>query len=115
MATSAILTTAATSGGKEWSRRSAWRRRSRLASVSPDTRKGYQRDLHCWLEFCAANRLHPYRDVRRAHVEVYLRQLEQHAPGLANATLQRRISTLSPWSPGSKTKTSTSAFTPAGL
>jgi site-specific recombinase XerD len=48
---------------------------------SPDTRKSYRRDLHCWLEFCAANQLHPYRDIRRTHVEVYLRRLEQHAPG----------------------------------
>lgn len=64
---------------------------------SADTRKGYRRDLSCWLEFCATNELHPYRDVRRTHVEVYLRQLEQQHPALANSTLRRRISTLSSW------------------
>ena len=60
-------------------------------------RKGYRRDLSCWLEFCAAHQLHPYAGIRRTHVEVYLRQLEQQMPALANSTLRRRISTLSPW------------------
>ena len=64
---------------------------------SADTRKGYRRDLSCWLEFCAAHQLHPYVGVRRTHVEVYLRQLEQQMPALANSTLRRRISTLSSW------------------
>jgi site-specific recombinase XerD len=64
---------------------------------SPDTRKSYRRYLACWLEFCAANQLHPYRDIRRTHIEVYLCQLEQHAPGLADSTMRRRISTLSSW------------------
>lgn len=27
---------------------------------SPDTPKGYRRDLRCWLEFWVAYRLHPY-------------------------------------------------------
>jgi hypothetical protein len=27
---------------------------------SPDTRKGYRRDLQCWLEFCIVHELHPY-------------------------------------------------------
>jgi site-specific recombinase XerD len=66
-------------------------------SWSPDTRKGYRRDLSCWLEFCAAHQLHPYAGIRRTHVEVYLRQLEQQMPALANSTLRRRISTLSSW------------------
>jgi site-specific recombinase XerC len=112
MATSAILTTAATSGGKEWYEA------VRLAAAflagfrSPDTRKGYQRDLHCWLEFCAANRLHPYRDVRRTHVEVYLRQLEQHAPRLRTRRCGDGSRRCRRGSPGSKTKTSTSATPP---
>ena len=81
----------------------AWRDAVRSAAAflasfrSPDTRKGYRRDLQCWLEFCAAQRLHPYVGVRRTHVEVYLRQLEQQLPPLANSTLRRRISTLSSW------------------
>jgi site-specific recombinase XerD len=40
---------------------------------------------------------HPYVGVRRTHVEVYLRQLEQQIPALANSTLRRRISALSSW------------------
>ena len=64
---------------------------------SPDTRKAYQRDLSCWFGFCAMHGLHPYQGVRRTHVEVYLRQLEQQTPPLANATLRRRISTLNSW------------------
>jgi site-specific recombinase XerD len=64
---------------------------------SPDTRKGYRRDLSCWLHYCAAQGIHPYVGVRRTHVEVYLRQLEQQVPMLANSTMRRRISTLSSW------------------
>jgi hypothetical protein len=26
---------------------------------SPDTRESYQRDLACWLDFCATTQLHP--------------------------------------------------------
>jgi len=81
----------------------AWREALQAAAAflagfrSADTRKGYRRDLTCWLQFCAAQRLHPYVGVRRTHVEVYLRQLEQQVPALANSTLRRRISTLSSW------------------
>lgn len=44
----------------------AWRDALQAAAAflagfrSSDTRKGYRRDLRCWLEFCAAQRLHPY-------------------------------------------------------
>ena len=64
---------------------------------STATRKGYQRDLTCWLGFCDPQALHPFAGVRRTHVEVYLRQLEQQVPALANSTMRRRISTLSSW------------------
>jgi integrase/recombinase XerC len=76
---------------------SVWLRRSLTGFRSPDTRKSYRRDLRCRLEFCAAHSLHPYREVRRTHVELYLRQLEQQLPSAANSTLRRRISTLSSW------------------
>lgn len=81
----------------------AWRAAIQAAAAfvagfrSPDTRKGYRRDLFSWLEFCATQGVHPYLGVRRTHVEVYLRQLEQQLPNLANSTLRRRISTLSSW------------------
>jgi site-specific recombinase XerD len=53
--------------------------------------------LDCWFAFCTAHRFHPYRDLRRTHVEVYLRELEAQEPAPANATLYRRIATLSSW------------------
>ena len=64
---------------------------------SPDTRRAYRRDLACWDAYCTDHGLHPYRGVRRTHVEAYLRHLEQLHPPLANTTLRRRISTLSSW------------------
>ena len=64
---------------------------------SPDTRSAYRRDLHCWLNFCVDQGVHPYAGVRRTHVEAYLRHLEQQRRPLANNTLRRRISTLSSW------------------
>ncbi len=38
---------------------------------SPKTRRSYRRDLDCWFAFCTAHRFHPYRNLRRTHVEVY--------------------------------------------
>jgi integrase/recombinase XerD len=64
---------------------------------STQTRRSYQRDLHCWFAFCAAHDLHPYKGVRRTYVELYLRELEAQLPRPSNATLYRRISTLSSW------------------
>jgi len=67
------------------------------------------------IAFCATHHLHPYDGVRRTHVEVYLRQLEQQAPLLANATLRRRVSTSRPrsrWTRG-PSKPSTRRLTDA--
>lgn len=61
------------------------------------TRRSYQRDWHCWFGFCVTHDLHPYRDTRRTHVELYLRELEHQLPRPSNATRYRRISTLSSW------------------
>ncbi len=69
-----------------------------LASFqSAETRRGYRSDLRCWFGFCHSHGLHPFREIRRIHLEVYLRELETSTPGPANATLYRRISTLSSW------------------
>jgi integrase/recombinase XerD len=62
-----------------------------------ETRRAYQRDLHCWFAFCAVHDLHPFKGVRRTHLEIYLRQMECHDPPPSNATLYRRIATLSSW------------------
>lgn len=72
----------------------AWRDALQAATAflagfrSSDTRKGYRRDLTCWLQYCATQGIHPYTGVRRTHVEVYLRQLEQPVPALANSTMR---------------------------
>lgn len=55
------------------------------------------RDLDCWFAFCATHGLHPFRGVRRTHLELYLRELEGLSPPPASGTLYRRISTLSSW------------------
>jgi site-specific recombinase XerD len=89
--------TAAKSSDGGWHDAVRWAGAFITSFRSPDTRKAYQRDLSRWFTFCATHDLHPYHGVRRTHVEVYLRQLEQQTPPLANATLRRRISTLSSW------------------
>ncbi|MDP8929602.1 MAG: site-specific integrase [Actinomycetota bacterium] len=78
-----------------------WEEARRLAGAflaglqSPETRRGYRSDLRCWFDFCRTHRLHPFREIRRIHLELYLRQLETSTPRPANATLYRRISALS--------------------
>jgi hypothetical protein len=47
------------------------------------------------VRLCATHDLHPYKGVRRTHVELYLRELETQLPQPSNATLYRRVSTLS--------------------
>jgi site-specific recombinase XerD len=48
---------------------------------SPETRRSYRRDLDCWFAFCAAHDVHPYRGLRRTHVEVYLRETRSTGAG----------------------------------
>jgi len=64
---------------------------------SAQTRRSYRRDLDCWFAFCAAHQLHPFRDLRRTHLELYLRELEAQPSPPSAGTLYRRISTLSSW------------------
>lgn len=64
---------------------------------SEQTRRSYRRDLDCWFGFCAIHSLHPFRGLRRTHLELYLRQLERQDPTPSRCTLYRRISTLSSW------------------
>jgi site-specific recombinase XerD len=91
------LITATESSDSGWQEAVRWAGAFIASFRSFDTRKAYQRDLSCWFTFCAVHHLHPYDGIRRTHVEVYLRQLEQQTPTLANTTLRRRISTLSSW------------------
>ncbi|MDP8970450.1 MAG: hypothetical protein M3N52_08165, partial [Actinomycetota bacterium] len=69
---------------------------------SSETRRGYRSDLAPLVRTCATGSglthdLHPLREIRRIHLELYLRQLETNAPRRANVTLYRRISMLSSW------------------
>ncbi|MGH8886069.1 MAG: tyrosine-type recombinase/integrase [Egibacteraceae bacterium] len=80
-----------------------WREALRWAGAfvagfaSAQTRRSYQRDLRCWFSFCVTHDLHPYKGVRRTHMELCLRELEKQLPCPSNATPYRRISTLSSW------------------
>jgi hypothetical protein len=49
------------------------------------------------VRFLRPTRPAPLQQTRRTHLELYVRQLEQQLPRLSNATLYRRISTLSSW------------------
>jgi site-specific recombinase XerD len=80
-----------------WGDASGWAAAFLAGFKSSETRRSYRRDLDCWFAFCATHQLHPYRELRRTHVEVYLRELEAQEPAPANATLYRRIATLSSW------------------
>jgi transposase-like protein len=64
---------------------------------SVQTRRAYRRDLDCWFAFCLAHELHPFRGLRRTHLELYLRELEAQDTPPAPGTLYRRVSTLSSW------------------
>lgn len=63
-----------------------------LARYSEPTRSSYACDLRCWMTWCAQVNL-PLLSVRRAHVELFARTLEER--GLAPATIGRRLSTVS--------------------
>ena len=96
----------------EWDDAIGWAGAFLAGFKSTQTRRSYRRDLDCWFTFCASHALHPYRELRRIHVEVYLRQLEAQQPQPANATLYRRIATLSSCFGGLRTKISPSATPP---
>lgn len=64
-----------------------------IGYASPDTRRNYRTDLRYWVEFCAVSGLDPLLDVRRPHVEAWLRSLE--AAGYSPATRARRIGSVS--------------------
>lgn len=62
-----------------------------LARYSEPTRSSYAGDLRSWLGWCAGVGL-PVFAVRRPHVELFARALEER--GLAPATIGRRLSTV---------------------
>lgn len=64
---------------------------------SAQTRRAYRRDLECWFAFCTAHQFHPFRGVRRTHLALYLRELENQDAPPAPGTLYRRAATLSSW------------------
>jgi integrase/recombinase XerD len=62
-----------------------------LAGYTGTTRAGYTGDLKNWWVFCETHGL-PILDAKRAHLELYVRSLEEH--GYARSTIGRRISTV---------------------
>jgi integrase/recombinase XerD len=70
-----------------------------LSCRSENTRRAYARDIRAFYTWCAQVGLYPL-DVRRAHVDAYLRQFEQTPQPrtgrpAAPASVARRASTLS--------------------
>jgi site-specific recombinase XerD len=62
-----------------------------LAGYGDTTRQAYSLDLRQWLRWCDNHDLRVF-DVRRAHIELFARSLEQD--GKARATVGRRLSTV---------------------
>lgn len=63
---------------------------------SPATRRSYAADLKFWFQYLLEHDCHdPIGGVIRSHGDIYMRQLE--ARGLANATVFRRLGTVSTW------------------
>lgn len=62
---------------------------------SPDTRLAYRADLRHFFRWARANDVDPLIGIRRTHLELYARHMEDR--GLAPATRQRRIGTVRGW------------------
>lgn len=63
-----------------------------LARYRGSTRHSYAADLRDWVGWCSRHQLAPL-EVKRAHVELYLRDMEENRK-LARATVARRLTTL---------------------
>lgn len=48
-----------------------------LARYTGETHSLYHRYLQAWLDWCTTNELHPFDDVTRGHVELYIRELSE--------------------------------------
>jgi hypothetical protein len=77
---------------EEWEEARRWTGAFLAGHASSQTRRSYRRDLDCWFTFCAAHHLHPFRALRRTHLEVYLRELDAQPSPPSAGTLYRRIS-----------------------
>ena len=62
-----------------------------LAGFGESTREAYSLDLRQWMRWCAPHDLTIF-EVRRAHIELFARWLEEE--GKARATVARRLSTI---------------------
>lgn len=62
-----------------------------LARYREPTRTGYWYDLRDFFRWCEANKLHVFDTVKRAHIEVWARDMETR---LALSSVKRRISTV---------------------
>lgn len=66
-----------------------------LAGYTGRTRTAYETDLKLWFAWCAAEQLHPLADVKRLHVQTYVRWLEDQ--GRKPSTIGRRLSAIRGW------------------
>ncbi len=54
----------------EWHEATQWAGAFIAGFRSAQTRRGYRLDLDCWFAFCAVHELHPFRGLRRTHLEL---------------------------------------------
>lgn len=59
-----------------------------------NTQSAYRQDLDAFCDWCTSYGLHPVTDVRRPHLELYMRYLKEER-GNSASTISRRIGTLS--------------------
>jgi hypothetical protein len=64
-----------------------------LAGYSGGTRRGYATELRLWAEWCDSHGLDPLNGVRRPHVELYARELEE-VRGRKRSTVGHKLSCL---------------------
>ena len=64
-----------------------------LGYANPRTRAAYRGDVRAWFAWCDQRSLDPLIDVRRVHVDIYTRAVENE--GRSRATIARRLAALS--------------------
>lgn len=97
-----------------WEEAIGWAGAFIASFASPQTRRAYQRDLHCWFAFCTLHHLHPYTEIRRTHIELYLRAMEAQDPTPSHGTMYRGSPPSHPGSAGLKTRSWLPATPPPG-
>ena len=81
----------------EWGEAVAWAAAFLASFKSPQTRRSYRHDLDCWFTFCGSHGLHPYRGPAPDSRGGVPARARGAAAAPANATVYRRVATLSSW------------------